>query len=387
MESPSLRPLTAPCHTPAMDGHPHTDVVGSMLRPPALLAAREALAAGAISAAAFKRVEDEAVDGAVAAQEEAGLEVVTDGEMRRISFQSQLTEAVDGFENVGLDAFLWGDWHGDEAVGDVNKPRPEGLSVAGKLRVRRRLSTEEFAYLRGRTSRIVKVTLPSPTLFASVWQGPDDEGAYPTIESFAEDVARIMRDEVAELVRLGCTYIHLDAPHYPLVLDPSWAGFYAARGWSAEDWVSYGVELDNWVMDGWPGVTFGFHLCKGNQGSRWLVEGGYDSMVETVLRRVTAQRLLLEYDDARSGGFEPLRGVPDDRVVVLGLVTTKSGGLESMDGLLVRIDDAARHFPREQLALSPQCGFGTSILGNNLTIDEQNAKLRLVADTAKRAWG
>ena len=358
-----------------------------MLRPPALLAAREALAAGAISAAAFKRVEDEAVDGAVAAQEEAGLEVVTDGEMRRISFQSQLTEAVDGFENVGLDAFLWGDWHGDEAVGDVNKPRPEGLSVAGKLRVRRRLSTEEFAYLRGRTSRIVKVTLPSPSLFASVWQGPDDEGAYPTVESFIEDVARIMRDEVAELVRLGCTYIHLDAPHYPLVLDPSWAGFYAARGWSAEDWVAYGVELDNWVMDGWPGVTFGFHLCKGNQGSRWLVEGGYDSMVETVLRRVSAQRLLLEYDDARSGGFEPLRGVPDDRVVVLGLVTTKSGALESMDGLLARIDDAARHFPREQLALSPQCGFGTSILGNNLTIDEQNAKLRLVADTAKRAWG
>ena len=370
-----------------MDGHPHTDVVGSMLRPPALLSAREALAAGSIPDAEFKRIEDEAVDGAVAAQEAAGLDVVTDGEMRRISFQSQLTEAVDGFENAGIDAFLWGDWHGDEVVGDVNKPRPEGLSVAGKLRVRRRLSTEEFAYLRGRTSRIVKVTLPSPTLFASVWQGPDAEGAYPTIESFVEDVARIMRDEVAELARLGCTYIHLDAPHYPLVLDPAWAGFYAARGWSAEDWVAYAVELDNWVMDGWPGVTFGFHLCKGNQGSRWLVEGGYDSMVDTVLRRVSAQRLLLEYDDARSGGFEPLRGVPDDRVVVLGLVTTKSGALESMDGLLSRIDDAARHFPREQLALSPQCGFGTSILGNNLTIDEQNAKLRLVADTAKRAWG
>ena len=231
------------------------------------------------------------------------------------------------------------------------------------------------------------MTLPSPTLFASVWQGPGDDGAYPTIESFVEDVARILRDEVAELARLGCEYIQLDAPHYPLVLDPAWAGFYAARGWSAADWVAYGVDLDNWVMHGWPGVTFGFHLCKGNQGSRWLVEGGYDSMVDTVLRRVSAHRLLLEYDDARSGGFEPLRRVPGDRTVVLGLVTTKSGRLERQEDLLARIDEAAQHFLREQLALSPQCGFGTSVVGNNLTIDEQNAKLRLVADTAKRAWG
>ena len=370
-----------------MKEHPHTDVVGSMLRPPELLAARDALAAGAIPPAAFKRVEDAAVDSTVAAQEEAGLEVVTDGEIRRTSFQSQLVEAVDGFSNAGIDAFLWGDWHGDEAVGDVNRPRPEGLAVAGRLRVRRRLSTEEFAYLRGRTSRIPKVTLPSPTLFTSLWDNASSTSAYPTIDAFVEDVARILRDEIAELVRLGCTYIQLDAPHYPLVMDPSWAGFYGSRGWSAEDWVSYGIELDNWVMQGWPGVPFGFHLCKGNQGSRWLAEGGYDAMVDTVLRRVTAQRLLLEYDDARSGGFEPLRGVPDDKTVVLGLVTTKSGRLEEMDALLGRIDEAARHFPREQLALSPQCGFGTSILGNNLTIAEQNAKLRLVADTAKRAWG
>ena len=302
-----------------------------MLRPRALLEARDALAAGTVSSADFKRVEDEAVDDAVAAQEAAGLDVVTDGEMRRTSFQSQLTEAVEGFANVGLDAFLWGDWHGDDAVGGVNRPRPEGLGVTGTLRPRRRLSTEEFTYVRGRTSRIVKVTLPSPSLFASLWQETESASAYPTIESFLEDIARILRDEVAELVRLGCEYIHLDAPHYPLVLDPAWAGFYAARGWSAEDWVAYGIELDNWVMDGWPGVTFGFHLCKGNQGSRWLTEGGYDSMVDTVLRRVSAQRLLLEYDDERSGTFEPLRGVPDDKVVVLGLVTTKSGALERQE--------------------------------------------------------
>lgn len=370
-----------------MDGHLHTDVVGSMLRPPALLAARDALATGDVVAAEFKRIEDAAVDEAVAAQEAAGLEVVTDGEMRRLSFQSQLTEAVEGFENVGIDAFLWGDWHGDAAVGDVSRPRPADLSVSGRLRARRRLSTEEFSYLRRRTSRVAKVTLPSPSLFASLWQAPDPQGAYPTIESFLEDVARILRDEVEELARLGCTYVQLDAPHYPLALAPGWVDFYAARGWAAKDWVAYGVDLDNWVMAGWPGVTFGFHLCKGNQGSRWLVEGGYDAMVDTVLRRASAHRLLLEYDDARSGGFEPLRGVPDDKIVVLGLVTTKSGALERQEDLLARIDEAARRFPREQLALSTQCGFGTSIVGNTLTIDEQNAKLRLVVDTAKLAWG
>lgn len=241
-----------------MNGHPHTDVVGSMLRPPALLAARDALAAGTLSPVEFKQAEDAAVDEALAAQEEAGLEVVTDGEFRRVSFQSQLAEAVEGLSSVGLDAYLWGDWHGDDAVGDLNRPRPEGLSVTGQLRVRRRLSTEEFTYVRARTSSIAKVTLPSPSLFTSVWQEPVD--AYPTIESFLEDVARILRDEVAELVRLGCTYIHLDAPQYPLVMDPAWAGFYGSQGWSAADWVAYGVELDNWVMDGWPDVTFGFHL-------------------------------------------------------------------------------------------------------------------------------
>ena len=240
--------------------HLHSDTVGSMLRPPALKAARDALAAGTISPAEFKRIEDEAVDDAIAAQEAAGLEVVTDGEMRRLSFQSQLTEAVDGFENVDLDALLWGHWHGDEVVGDVNWPRPEGIGVTGELRVRRRLSTEEFSYLRARTTRIAKVTLPSPSLYANLWQGAGRGGAYPSIESFLEDVARIMRDEVAELVRLGCTYIHLDAPQYTLILNPAWAGFYAERGWSAEDWVAFGIELDNWVMEGWPGVTFGFHL-------------------------------------------------------------------------------------------------------------------------------
>ena len=366
---------------------PHADVVGSMLRPPALLAARGDLDAGRIAPSAFKRVEDAAVDAAVAAQEEAGLEIVTDGEMRRLSFQAQMPEAVEGFGEFGLDAFLWGDWKGGEREGALRRERPPALGVTGPLRRKRHLSAEEFTYLRGRTARIPKVTLPSPSLFASFWSPAKSAGAYPTLDAFLADVARILREEIEELVRLGATYLQLDAPHYPLVLDPAWAAFYAGRGWTAGDWLAQGVELDNAVMHGFPGVTFAFHLCRGNQGSRWLAHGGYDRLVEPVLRRVNAQRLMLEYDDERSGSFEPLRRVPDDRTVVLGLVTTKSPRRETPDGLALRIAEAARHFPREQLGISPQCGFGTSVVGNNLTPGQQNAKLRVVADTARAVWG
>ena len=364
----------------------HADVVGSMIRPQALLSARERLAAGRMTPAEFKRVEDVAVDEAVTAQEQAGLGIVTDGEMRRLSFQSQLPEAVDGFGEFGLDAFLWGDWRGGEEVGDQRTERPETLGVVAPLRRRRHMSAEEFTYLRSRTRAAAKVTLPSPSLFANFWSPARSAGAYRTLEAFLSDVADIMRGEIAELVRLGATYIQLDAPHYPLALDPQWASFYESRGFTAQDWVAQGTELDNAVMEGFGGVTFGFHLCRGNQGSRWLTEGGYERLVAPVLRRVSAPRLMLEYDDDRSGGFEPLRDVPDDKTVVLGLVTTKTARLESVADLEARIGEAARHFPLAQLGISPQCGFATSIVGNRLSIAEQNAKLRVVADTARRVW-
>ena len=239
---------------------PHADVVGSLIRPPALLAARDAAAAGRIAPAAFKRIEDAAVDAAVAAQEEAGLEILSDGEMRRLSFQSQMPEAVEGFGEFDLDAFLWGDWRGDESTGDLRKERPPTLGVVSPLRRKRHLSAEEFTYLRGRTTRIAKVTLPSPSLFANFWSPGKSAGAYRTLDAFLADVAGIVREEIAELIRLGATYIQLDAPHYPLALDPAWAAFYEAQGWSAEDWVAQGVELDNAVMQGFSEVVFAFHL-------------------------------------------------------------------------------------------------------------------------------
>jgi 5-methyltetrahydropteroyltriglutamate--homocysteine methyltransferase len=362
-----------------------TDVVGSLLRPPDLLEARERRERGELAAPEFKRVEDGAVDAALRLQEEAGLDVVTDGEMRRLSFQSQMTEAVDGFGEWDLDAFLWGEWQSGE-LGAMNVERPP-LAVESPLRRKRFLSAEEFTYARGRTERLLKVTLPSPSLFANFWDPERSTSAYGTLEEFLGAVAEILREEVDELVRLGATYIQLDAPHYPLLVDPTYRDFYGSRGWPAERWLDLGLELDNHVYGNHDGVTFSMHLCRGNQASRWLVEGGYDWLAERLFARVSAQRLLLEYDDERSGSFEPLRAVPEDKIAVLGLVTTKSGRRETIDELAARIREASSFCPLERLALSPQCGFATSVLGNALTVDDQAAKLRTIAETAARVWG
>ncbi len=362
-----------------------SDVVGSLLRPPALLDARDRLARGELDPPAFKRIEDAAVDDALALQERAGIEVVTDGEMRRLSFQSQMAEAVDGFGQWDIDAFLWGRWH-SETVGDKEIERPS-IAVVDKLRRRRFLSAEEFAYARGRTTRTLKATLPSPSLFANFWDPDRSAGAYASIEEFVGDAAEILREEVEELVRLGATYIQIDAPHYTMVLDPGYRSFYESRGWPADRWLQFGLEYDNLVIGEHPGVTFGFHLCRGNQGSRWLVEGGYDAIAEQAFGRIRAQRLLLEYDDERSGSFEPLRAVPEDRTVVLGLVTTKTPRRETVDELARRIEEAAAFVPLERLALSPQCGFATSVVGNALSVDDQDAKLRTIAETAATVWG
>jgi len=363
----------------------HTDVVGSLLRPPDLLAVRDRFDRGEASAAELKHAEDSAVDAAVALQEDAGMEVVTDGEMRRLSFQSGLPDAVSGFGTVPLEAYLWGDWHGEE-VGDRSTERPEGIGVREPLRRVRHIAAEDFTYLRGRASAIAKVTLTSPSLYANLWSPTHSREAYPTLDAFLEDVAAITRDEIAELARLGCTYIQLDAPHYPLLIDTRTRAFYESQGWSVEDWLDRGIELDNWVMQGRPGVTFGFHLCRGNQGSRWLASGGYEPIARRVFTGVAAHRLLLEYDDERSGSFQPLEHVPDDRMVVLGLVTTKSGRRETPDELERRVREAAAHVDLDRLAISPQCGFATSVVGNAITTDDQRAKLEVLARTAERIW-
>jgi 5-methyltetrahydropteroyltriglutamate--homocysteine methyltransferase len=365
----------------------HTDVVGSLLRPVALRKARDEWEAGRLGHAQFKSIEDRAVDEAVFLQEAAGLDVVTDGEMRRLSFQSQMTEAVDGFGAWDINAFLWGDWHGDAAVGGSRRERPVNLGVVNKLVRKRHLAAEEFVYLRGRTSRVGKVTLPSPSLFVNFWSPERSQSAYSSLEHFLADVVAVLRDEVAELIRLGATYIQLDAPHYPLLLAPETRAFYESRGWTFDQWLSRGIELDNAVMARFTDVTFAIHLCRGNQEGRWLVEGDYEPIARPIFQRIDATRRLLEYDDDRSGSFAPLRHVPVDKTVVLGLVSTKRCETEAPEDLIRRIMQASRFVPLERLALSPQCGFASSIAGNNLSIEDQRRNLKAMCDTARRVWG
>jgi 5-methyltetrahydropteroyltriglutamate--homocysteine methyltransferase len=236
----------------------HADVVGSLLRPPELLEAQRQFAAGAITPSEFDAIEDQAVDEAIALQESAGLEIVTDGEMRRESFQSQMTAAVTGFGAHNLDAFLWGDWHDDTGV--ASKARPARLGVVAKLERRRYLSVAEFVYLKSKTRRIPKITLPSAGLWVNFWSGENSAGAYPTLDSFLADVVQILRAEVAQLNRLGASYVQIDAPHYGLLLDPKTRLFYEKQGWTLDQWLSLGIELDNAVTAGFPDVTFGFHI-------------------------------------------------------------------------------------------------------------------------------
>ncbi|MGI9009262.1 MAG: cobalamin-independent methionine synthase II family protein [Streptosporangiaceae bacterium] len=352
--------------------------VGSLLRPGYLMQARESRARGDLAEPAFKAAEDQAVRDVVALQEDVGLPVVNDGEMRRDSFQAELTAACEGVTGVNMDAWLWGEWHSGD-IGDSSISRPDDLAVTARLRKRRNLAAEEFTFLRACTDRQIKITLPSPTLFANLWSPGKSGGAYPTLDDFMADVTAILCDEVAELVRLGCTYIQLDAPHYPLLIDPAWRAFYEARGWPAERWLSHAIELDNAVIEAGRPATFGFHLCRGNQLSRWLVAGGYEPIAGPVFGGIRADRLLLEYDDERSGSFDVLSLVPDDKVIVLGLVTTKTSRVEPEAELAARLAEAARRVGAERLAVSPQCGFATSAAGNAITPEAQRAKLaRLV---------
>jgi 5-methyltetrahydropteroyltriglutamate--homocysteine methyltransferase len=356
-----------------------SDVVGSLLRPDALKAARERFEAGALSAAEFKALEDRAVDEAVQRQATAGLDVVTDGELRRYAFFGHMVEALAGFEKQGGWAIPFRDEQGEELI--FKRP-----VVVDKLRWRRSMCGEEFAYLRARTTKPTKVTLISTQQAAAYYDPTYSSGAYPTRDAFLADVVDYTRREVDELVRLGCTYIQIDAPQYAALLDPSLREGYRQRGSDPDRLIDACIEMDNTVIGRHPGVTFGLHICRGNNQSKFYATGGYEPLGR-VFGKSRFQRFLLEYDDERSGDFEPLRVVPADREVVLGLVTTKKPRLESVDELRRRIETAAKVVPLERLALSPQCGFASTLEGNRITPDDQWNKLARVAETARLVWG
>ena len=356
-----------------------SDVVGSLLRPEYLKEARQRLEAGQVGAADFKRIEDRAVDDAVRLQEEAGLDVLTDGEIRRYAFFGHLIDALDGFDKFGG----WAIPFRDEQGGELVFKRPV---VVEKLRWRRSMCAEEFAYLRARTARPTKVTLISTQQAAAYYDPEKSKGAYPTRDAYLADIVDFTRREVEELVRLGCTYIQIDAPQYAALLDPELREGYRRRGSDPDRLIDACIEMDNAVIAQHPGVTFGLHICRGNNQSMFYASGGYEP-IGRVFSRSRFQRFLLEYDDERSGGFEPLSAMPEDRVVVLGLVTTKKPRLESVDELRRRIDEAAKFLPLERLALSPQCGFASTMAGNRITPEDQRGKLHRVAETARAVWG
>jgi methionine synthase II (cobalamin-independent) len=356
-----------------------SDVVGSLLRPDDLKVAREQLEAGTLTAAEFKRLEDRAVDEAVQRQEAAGLDVVTDGEMRRYAFFGHMIEALAGFDKQGGWAVPFRDERGEELV--FKRP-----VVVEKLRWRRSMCAEEFTYLRARATKPTKVTLISTQQAAAYYDPRRSAAAYPTRDAFLADVVDFTRREVDEVVRLGCRYIQIDAPQYAALLDPALREGYRARGSDPDRLIDACIEMDNSVISSHPGITFALHICRGNNQSKFYASGGY-APIARVFARSRFHRFLLEYDDERSGDFEPLREVPADREIVLGLVTTKKPRLESVDELRRRIEAATKYVPLERLALSPQCGFASTLEGNRVTAADQWTKLARVAETARLVWG
>src|SRR5215469_3020275 len=356
-----------------------SDVVGSLLRPAYLKAARERHEANQMSDSEFKSVEDRAVDEAVELQKNVGLEMLTDGEMRRYAFFGHLIDAVEGFDKWGGWAIPFRNEKGDEMV--MQRP-----VVVSKLQRKRPLCAEEFTYLRARTDQPSKTTMVSAQQAAAYYDNTKSAGAYPTIDAYLADLVDILRDEVDELVRLGCTYIQIDSPQYAALLDPELREGYRKRGNDPDRLLDLSTEMDNAIIGKHPGVIFGLHLCRGNNQSRFYASGDYGPITR-VFQRTNFHRFLLEYDDQRSGGFEPLRQVPEDRTVVLGLVSSKKRTLESKEELKQRIMQASELMPLERLALSPQCGFASTIEGNLVTPADQEAKLRLVAETANEVWG
>jgi len=356
-----------------------SDVVGSLLRPEYLKEARKKRASGELTHAEFKRIEDRSVNEAIDIQLKAGLDVITDGEMRRYAFFGHLIDAVEGYDKFGGWAIPFHDDQGNEVV--VKRP-----VVVSKLRRVRPLCEEEFVYLRAKTEHPAKVTIISAQQAAAYYDAEKSKGAYANIEAYLADVVDILRAEVEELIHIGCTYIQVDAPQYAALLDPDIREGYRKRGNDPDKLLERCIELDNAVIGDHPGVDFGIHLCRGNNQSKYYASGGYDP-ITAVFSRTNFNRFLLEYDDERSGGFEPLKHVPEDRTVVLGLVTSKKPQLESKDELKQRIDMASKYVPLERLALSSQCGFASTEEGNLLTAAEQSAKLRLVSETVREVWG
>jgi 5-methyltetrahydropteroyltriglutamate--homocysteine methyltransferase len=349
--------------------------IGSLLRPPGLRSARQIR-----SGDALREIENRFIDEAIREQERAGLQCITDGEFRRSIYFGHFAAAVEGFTEMEAPAVF--------KDADGRELRYRTPVVTGKLVRKRGIATEELAYVRKRTAQTPKVTLPSPESqhFFRFREGVSDS-VYPDLDELFADVARVYREELRDLAERGATYVQLDSVSVPLLCDPSHREAFRARGYDPDRFVSRYVDLFNDAVHDRPaGLTLGVHFCRGNNQGKWLGEGGYDAVAEEVFSRLDADALFLEYDSDRAGGFGPLRYLSARKKVVLGLVSTKTGALESKDELMRRVEEASLFVPLERLGLSPQCGFASTEAGNPLTPDDQWRKLELVVETAARIW-
>jgi 5-methyltetrahydropteroyltriglutamate--homocysteine methyltransferase len=358
------------------------DQVGSLLRPHELLQARDDADSGRLSSEGLRSVEDRAILAALEMQRAIGIDVLCDGELRRRAWMTDLAEAVDGFAPTHISI----DWQGPG--GGV-----EGsfAQVAGeRLRQRRRLTAHESSFLAEHAGGPIKMTVPAPSNFMGVGYQPGlTDSFYPTPSDLAAHLAEIIRGELQALTEEGVAYLQLDAPYYCNYMDPRLREQLRARGTEPDQALVDAIAADNAALSGIrrEGVTTAIHICRGNSRSRWLASGGYEAIAEQLFGSLDVDRFLLEYDDERSGDFEPLRFVPRSRIVVLGLITTKSGRMEQVDDLRRRIGEAARFVPLENLAISPQCGFASVAAGNRISMGEQQQKLELVVETARKTWG
>jgi 5-methyltetrahydropteroyltriglutamate--homocysteine methyltransferase len=357
------------------------DNVGSFLRPQELLDARHAGA----DPERLRAIEDREIVRILAKQHELGFEIFTDGEFRRGGFMTDLTDAVEGFDSH---AGVTRTWNAADAAKGVAPSAVRGI-VTEKLRQTRRLTAHELPFLQQHSPGPIKMTLPSATQFPAIaYKKGISEHAYPNHSAFLADVVAIVAAETKALAAEGVAYIQIDAPRYSYYLDPKWRDFLRAEFGEPAALLNEALAADNACFRAArkPGVTLAIHLCRGNNRSQWYASGGYDAIAEKLFNELEVDRFLLEYDDERSGSFEPLRFVPKGKTVVLGLVSSKTPQLEDPTTLLRRIDDASTYIPLENLALSPQCGFASMAEGNLLTEADQWAKLQLVVDTARNVW-
>jgi 5-methyltetrahydropteroyltriglutamate--homocysteine methyltransferase len=373
------------------------DVVGSLLRPAELKQARQRFDDGQLSREELRQVEDREIRNAVRLQEGLGLAVVTDGEYRRLNFQDSFGESVSGYDAGRASLKFYEQrvegsnplqrWEipvrGEEKGTAVSQRRP----VVERLSLVRNTPLEEYRFVSRAAEKPAKVTLIGPDRISQRFDWQNSTAVYPNMDDFVADVVKIQREMIRGLVEAGCRYVQIDAPGYTAYVDPPSLQAMRDRGEDPKENFNRSLKADNQVLQGFDNVTFGIHLCRGNQRSMWHREGGYDDIAERLLNELNHDRFLFEYDTPRAGGFEPLRFLPKDKVVVLGLVSTKVPQLEKLDDLRRRIDAASQYAPLDQLAISPQCGFSSDVVGNLIGEDDQKRKLEIVVETARQVWG